>query len=254
MYLPFSENHISYSAQDRVKEILAPLRKMANIHYFNYSVTYPDQSGFTLHTDAKFYEAWYLNQFPFYEFKLHSGWYLCDNIDSSEKIEFSRGLGISNGIMRIDHQQDKTEVVVFGTTPDNKDILQFYINEMELLKKFKPYFIEQADKLIAIANTQLVHTPERMRVDDVQFQQVKINKPIPDSNWDSPFDMLSNRERVCCELILKGHSLAAICENLGLALPTVANYISRAKEKLCFKNRAELFKLAEQWGFVLYSA
>lgn len=253
MHLPFTENHISYSAQDRVKAILSPLHKMANIHYFNYSLTYPDQTGFTLHTDEHFYEAWYLKQFPFYEFKLPSGWYMCDTIDSSEKIEFSRNLGIANGVMHIDHQPDKTEVIVFATSPENNSILQFYINEMDLLKKFKKYFIEQAKDLVSIANKQLVHTPETMRVDDVLFQQVRMHTRVCESSWNSPFDLLSDRERACCELILKGNSLAATSEQLGLALPTVANYISRAKEKLKFNSRAELFKLAQQWGFVLYS-
>lgn len=252
MQLPFSKNHISYSAQDRVKAILSPLHKMANIQYFNYSVTYPDKSGYTLHTNEKLYEAWYLKQFPFWEFRLRSGWYLWDDIDCIQKRDFAHSLDIANGIVHIEHKQDRTEVIAFATLPENTDILQFYINEADLLKKFKKYFVERAKDLIDIANTQLVHTPEAMRGDDLLSQQVKENMPIINTDWYSPFDMLSNRERICCELILKGNSLAAICEQLGLALPTVANYVSRAKEKLSFKNRAELFTLAKQWGFVLY--
>lgn len=253
MHLPFTENHISYSAQDRVKEILSPLHKMANIHYFNYSVTYPDKSGFTLHTNQKLYEAWYIKQFPFWEFRLRSGWHLWDDVDCHDKKEFASNLGIANGIMHLEHKPDRTEVIAFATSPENTDILQFYINEMNLLRKFKKYFVEEAKDLVTIANTQLVYTPETMKGDEVLSQQVKVSKPINDLNWNSPFDLLSDRERACCELILKGNSLAATCEQLGLALPTVANYISRSKEKLKFNSRAELFKLAQQWGFVLYS-
>lgn len=251
MYLPFTENHISYSAQDKVKQILSPLREMANIHYFNYSVTYPDKSGFTLHNNEKLYEAWYLKQFPFWEFRLSSGWYLWDNIDSVEKTEYSKNLDIAHGIMHLEHKHDRTEVIAFATTPENADILQFYINQKLLLKKFKQYFIDHAQDLINIANTQLIHTPDTMLGDENLSQQVRSTKPDSKPDLNSPFEQLSIRERECCELLLKGNSLETASIQLGLALPTVANYVSRAKQKLNVNNRADLFSLAEQWGYVL---
>lgn len=253
MHLPFNDNHISYSAQDKVKQILSPLKKMANIHYFNYSVTYPDKSGFTLHTNEKLYEAWYLNQFPFWEFRLSRGWYLWDNIDSPNKIEYTKSLGIANGIMHLNHKHDRTEVIAFATSPDNSEIRQFYLNQLFLLKKFKNYFIEHAKELIDIANTQLIQTPKAMIVDEELAQLVKLHKLNSYTDLNSPFEMLSKRERECCELLLKGHNLATTSEQLNLALPTVANYISRAKEKLCVTNRTELFDLAQQWGYVQYA-
>jgi DNA-binding CsgD family transcriptional regulator len=251
MHLPFTENHISYSAQDRVKEILSPLCQMADIHYFNYSVTYPDKSGFTLHTNEKLYESWYLKQFPFWEFRLKSGWYLWDNIDSIEKSDYALNLGIANGIMLIEHKQDKTEVIAFASTPENNKVMQFYINQKLLLKQFKKHFIEQAHDLIDIANSQLVQTPDSMMGDEILAQQVRLSKPKCNPDLNSPFEQLSVRERECCELLLKGNSLETASLQLGLALPTVANYVCRAKEKLSVSNRAELFKLAQKWGYVL---
>ncbi len=250
MHLPFTENHISYSAQDRVKQILTPLREMANIHYFNYSVTYLDKSGFTLHTNEKLYEAWYLKQFPFWEFRLQSGWYLWDNIDSAEKREYAQNLNIAHGIMHLEHKEDRTEVIAFATTPENSNILQFYLNQQLLLKKFKKHFIENAQDLINIGNTQLVATPDSMKGDETLARQIRFNMSNCHPDLNSPMAQLSIRERECCELLLKGNSLGAISLELGLALPTVANYICRAKSKLSVNNRAELFQLAQEWGYV----
>ena len=50
---------------------------------------------------------------------------------------------------------------------------------------------------------------------------------------------LSKRERDCLHLIAEGKSNGQIADELGLAIPTVATHIDRARAKLQAKTRAQ---------------
>ncbi|MGE3319175.1 MAG: helix-turn-helix transcriptional regulator [Candidatus Berkiella sp.] len=249
MNLPFSNNHISYSAQAKVKEILSPLTKMANIHYFNYSVTYPDNSSFTLHTNDTFFESWFLNDFTMWELHLSSGNYFWNSVDKA-KTEFANNLGIGNGIFIVNRLSDRTEVAAFATHPDNSDINTFYLNHPNLFKRFIKHFVHTATPLIELANQERFILPKTNTLN--LFTQT-IHLCAEDKLlFDTPFELLSKREFTCYLLLIKGYSLEQIASQLNLALPTIANYIARTKIKLNCKTKHELFQLGEYFDLIEY--
>lgn len=65
--------------------------------------------------------------------------------------------------------------------------------------------------------------------------------------YDSPVDILSDRELEVFELIGRGKSSNEIAEQLHLAAKTVETYRSRIKEKLSFKNATEMMFHAVKW-------
>lgn len=249
MNLPFNTNHISYSAQDKVREILSPLTKMANIHYFNYSVTYPDNSSFTLHTNEQFYESWFLNEFTMWELHLNSGIYFWDSVDKP-KTEFANNLGIGNGIFIVNRLSDRTEVAAFATRPDNADINNFYLNHPNLFKRFINHFTHTAKPLIGLAKQQRIFLPNT-REQSSPLQNLHLS-PKERLISGTPFDLLSKREFACYLLLIRGYSLEQIAQQLNLALPTIANYIARTKIKLNCKTKHELIHLGERFGLVEY--
>jgi DNA-binding CsgD family transcriptional regulator len=256
MTISFSQNHISYIAQDRVKEILSSLSKLADICYFNYSVTYSNHTHFTLHTNDKFFESWFQNEYPMWECHLGSGWYLCEEIQNHDKTNFGRSLGIGNGIIHLHHLEDRTEVVVFASSPDNTKILNFYLNNLNLLTRFKKHFEEEAEDLIFIANSQLINLSNKM-VNDPSF--IVQNSSYLDGNLSinrqfesSPFSTLSKRELQCYALLIRGYSLSSISAKLNIAMPTVSNYITRIKQKLECNKKEELVCLAQAENVIEY--
>lgn len=250
MKLPFSDNHISYAAQDRVKKILSPLSKLANITYFNYSITYPDYTHFTLHCNKDYYESWFLNHFPLWECHFKSGWYLWNDIRSEGKNELADNLGISNGIIYINHKEDRTEAFSFATSPENTKIVNFYLNNLNLLKRFKNHFEEEAAEFINVANSQLIRIPQNM-TKDIHFisnnSMFHENEMLTNEQFEtSPFNELSNRELECYSLLIRGYTLSYISNKLGIAIPTVSNYITRIKQKLKCDKKEEMLHLAEK--------
>ncbi len=256
MKLPFTTDHISYSAQNTVKEILSSLSKLSGITYFNYSVTYANNDHFTLHTHADYYESWFQNEFAMWESHIKTGWYLWESINDKDKIDNAHSFGIGNGIIHINHLEDRCEVIAFASSPDNKSIVNFYLNNLNLLQRFKKHFEEEAVELITIANTQLINLPGNM-TDDSQFVEKNFSihdkKPSVHCHFDSSLlNLLSVRELECYTLLIRGFSLSYISQELNIAIPTVSNYVQRIKQKLKCRKKEEMLILAEKSNIVEY--
>jgi DNA-binding CsgD family transcriptional regulator len=251
------QEHISYLAEDRIKKIAAPLSKIGDIHYFCYGVNYPDTTGFTLHTNSSYYETWFERQFPMCGFHLASGWYLWDSTLPAEQLEVAKEFDIGQGVNYVNHQKDKTEIFSFGSKPNNSKVLGFYLNNLNLLKRFSHYFLENSSDLLEVADQQRIKPlPNMIKKANQEntFNQLKDN-PVIDNflhELSYPFNLLSERECECFSLILKSYSIAQMSEELSLAIPTVAVYISRIKQKLKCTNRSELIQIARKAGLVEY--
>ncbi len=254
MNLPFSQNHISYDAQKRVKQILSPLSKMAGISYFNYSITYENRTHFTLHTNANYYESWFLNEYPMWESHIKSGWYLCESINDKDKIDKGLSFGHGNGIIHINHFEDRSEVIAFATSPENRSVLNFYLNNLNLLQRFKNHFEEEAADLIGIASSQLIDIPLIMTNNENFVENnfsIHDKKPAVNDHFDSSrLNLLSVRELECYSYLIRGYGLSYISNQLNIAIPTVSNYISRIKQKLKCSKKEEMLLLAEKENIV----
>jgi DNA-binding CsgD family transcriptional regulator len=253
-------DHISYEAEQQVKQLLAPLTKLGNIQYFCYGVNYPDTSGFSLHTCSKYYETWFQYEFPLRGFFLANGWHLYDKIIPKKELEIANEQNLGNFITYIEHQPDKTIILEFGANPENHDILNFYMNNQPLLKKFAAYFLENSKSLLAKANTQLI-TPSPAMVK----KHTTINEEIPYANTELlpsikpflndlcyPFNLLSRRESECFALFLKGYSFVDIGNRFYLSPKTINAYFARIKAKLGCTDKVELMRKAKEAGVIQY--
>lgn len=255
MSLPFSKNHISYAAQDRIQKTLSPLTKISNIHYFNYTVSYPNKTTFTLHTNANYFESWFTQNQSLWEYKLNSGWYLWNAINDKPRLEIAHSFDIGNGIIFINHCADKIEVFSFATRPDNHNIGNFYINNLNLLKRFSAYFLEKSKDLIVQANDQLITLPPELihnSLSEPNKEMMHHQTSYPDEFAIYPFNQLSKREYECFTLLARGYNLDNISKILQIAVPTAAVYIARVKKKLQCNTKDEIIKLAEKHNLIKY--
>lgn len=238
-------NHISYHAEAFVKQCLSALPKEANIHYFCYGINYSNGAGFTLHSCAKYYESWFENQFIFKGFYLNDGWYLTDTIIPSNELEVANSLGLGNILTYINHEDLKTEIYEFGTSPNNKKIINFYLNNRPLLKKFMINFRREASSYISVANQQLIMPPLNMRQSILSKNYVKRDcQKLNLSHLPYPFNILSKREYECYKLMLLGYANVEIAQRLGISRKSIHVYFSRMKEKLQCSNRPQLVQIA----------
>jgi DNA-binding CsgD family transcriptional regulator len=237
----FNPKEFSFQAENEIKKILSPLTKTADIQYFCYGVNLPDKSGFTLTTASSFYDKWFEHKFPMVGFHLKSGWYGWDPILPSKQLELASDFDIGNGIIYINKTEEKTECFAFGSRPDNKNVLNFYLNNQPLLRKFTHHFKESANRLIEMAKDHTVMPHSEMILKEIAY-----TLPEHDLLEDMSVtrNTLSAREWQCYSLLLKGYSIADIGLALDITKPTVAVYISRIKHKLQCSNRKEMIQRA----------
>ncbi len=67
---------------------------------------------------------------------------------------------------------------------------------------------------------------------------------------DSPFNILSVREREVLRLLIRGYSLSQIAKMLFLSVKTIDTYKTRIMDKLRCSNKIELFDCVRKYNFL----
>ncbi|MBS0286163.1 MAG: helix-turn-helix transcriptional regulator [Proteobacteria bacterium] len=248
--------HITFKAQKEINKILAPLTRMSDICYFSYGENNLDSSCFTLLTHPEYYNNCLIEEFPLCGFHLKSGWHHWDGSLPHQQTEISSSLNIGNGIIYVNHYADKSVIVEFASHKQNNSVKDFYLNNQLLLKRFVNYFINEAKPLIAQAkketikpNRAMVATPKTNPIDINNVDEIaKILQKLPLTRGK-----LSARELECFLMLIKGFSLNEISQATTLAIPTIANYISRIKLKLNCSSRKEMIQKAADSGLVEFN-
>ncbi|HRE31989.1 MAG TPA: hypothetical protein PLD88_08450, partial [Candidatus Berkiella sp.] len=107
---------------------------------------------------------------------LDTGWYLWDNILPQGQLDVARDFNIGNGIIYVKHHQDKTQIFSFATRPEYKHVIDFYMNNLNFLKRFSQYFVQNADDIIQIADKQRIVPPTGMVLGDPELRKSFYNK------------------------------------------------------------------------------
>ncbi len=253
MILPINENHITYQSQEKVRELVAPLVKLADVHYFCYRVQYRDNTFFTLLTHIDYFETWFTNPHRLCGFCCKQGWHHWD--PTLPKYEVSRKFDIDNGICHIQHHKDRSEIFSFATHAENKQITDFYLNEQKTLKTFMHYFGRMAQEFIRKAANQRVdlkyvtnqsQEPHHFEEKDDQI----IGKFYHDIN--QPFSALTKREIDCYKSLIQGYSIREMSDVLNIAPSTIDEHIAKIKLKLGVSSKKDLVKLACKTGLIEY--
>ncbi len=245
------DNHISHRAQQTVCALLKPLEKKHDIHYFNYTVSYPNKTGFTLHTNAEFYKTWFIEEFPMCQFTHDNGWYFWEHCSDKKMIQTANQLGIGKGILHLEHSADKTTTLAFAMRSNSGQSEAFLMNNLNLLKGFGAYFEEEAKKIIQEAEQEMIAYSKAMSNDATELP-FTVNSLEQDSGqWPfGPLQLLSKRERQCYLLLIKGHSMLEISELLELSPSSVNMYIARLKQKLNCDSKNDLIEIAQRHGII----
>jgi hypothetical protein len=104
--------------------------------------------------------------------------FISKKVTSLEKQEFNdyRDLfNINHPIYFLERYKDYTEHYCYAAETHNSEIVNFYLENIDILEKFKFYFKDKARKLIKYSENNRLLIPDKMFL---QFD----NKLIPDKN------------------------------------------------------------------------
>lgn len=199
-------------------------------------------SNFPEQAEYYYSEKMYLtNPYLVHPDLLRNGCVLTASTPSAEYLKMmelsQRQFPLNNTFLMVQKSNDVMEGFFFGTRDNNPNFENCYLNNIELLKKFNRYFLQEAAPLI-----------KRIKLDGYNMLNAKgksfleRSPLLPLSNTDltakiflKSISLLSSREQECLDLFRQGNSAQATAAKLGLSRRTVEHYFESIKNKLnCF--------------------
>lgn len=232
-------------ATPEINEICYSLKRIG-IHLFSYRRCFTDGSRVNFSNNADWLLDYYklnLYQSSLFESLISSystGFSLWPQESSLPVFSHGRQFYNSdNGITYTINYNEYCDFFIFGADKNNKHIINFYINNLDLLKNFSEYFYNKAKKIIEISAKNRIYLPGN-RVQSGISKDVYRKDGI---NYNDNIMLnLSNREKSCLHGILAGQTAKQIARELNLTFRTVEFYIQNLKKKIGCRRRSEIFK------------
>lgn len=254
------QDYIALTSGSSVKELCAPILKKHSINYFLYIRAFPDGNRLWLTNRGDwtrhYYEHQHYHHSPFEIPKADykRGYYLWKTLPSQETFcDARRYFDIDHGITVVHHLEDCTEFSHFGTSTDQHDIYNFYLNNMDFLNQFILYFRDRGQDLISLAHKKMIQHPPIIHSDtslitpgsrEMLFDELKLTKKILSAYYNHAH--FTYRELDCIKYLKQGFNATDTASFMGISSRTVEIHIKNIKEKLSCENLLQLgYKLAE---------
>jgi DNA-binding CsgD family transcriptional regulator len=237
--------HPFLSNSQDVIDIAKPLQQLGII-YFSYTKTETNGSRTYLTTHPHVLERYikeeyylignsesspneYNNQILFWDSLPKQ--YIFDNM--------TRANNIDHGIFMVNRESDYCEFYGFAAQKGNYQVLNAYINNLELLKKFTLFFKEQAKRIINKAEVNKLILPFCSDALNLTENSEKIIFQSLSTEQINTLH-LSARQMDCAILLLKGKQYKEIARTLNISPRTVETHINYLKNKLNCSNKTQL--------------
>lgn len=255
--MKINDKHLFLTSCDDVDTISKPLAEHFGLTSIVYQRNYSDGSEVRLSNqpewvkhfyESELYKASVFEATPDYYQKGFVLWSALTN--HSTILDEAKQHQIDHGVTLILPNRQGCEFFFLGAAPDKGDIVQRYLNNIDLLERFTAYFKDKAAPLLAQAEKSRIIIPGKHR------EPSAINEPIltptqselrlaflqdtPVSHFSLGQESLSKRELDCIAYFLQGYSAKQIGEKLFLSSRTVESHLTRVRAKLDCKNKDEL--------------
>lgn len=247
---------------DRVKSLCAPLFNNAGVTHFGYLKILNDGRMLRLTNNVewtkKYFEKAYYNDIDFYSMKNapNSGFRLSLLVGKPEGnhcLALCNDYNVWNAIVLYEKFNNYCKHCFFGAHKDNIEAVNFYINNIPLLRKFLFYFEEEASDLLKNSNQKsLISTQVKICQNSLQEEQKNeeiLRQIYSQDSHGLPFSF-SKREAECLKYLLRGKSAKEIARTLDLSPRTVETYIVNIKQKTGNKRKSQIIDTFEKCNLI----
>jgi DNA-binding CsgD family transcriptional regulator len=259
------KDHISITSVNDVNAICAPLFQNTDIDSFGYNRIFSDNSRIILNSNRAFqiYELSEIadklftynisetlmneNQGIPYKNISQSCWLVEDVCTHEIFFNLSNKFKLTSGIQLIEKSADYYEVFWFDSQK-GKNIVNFYLNNFDVLEKFILYFKEIATNLIKTNEENKILPPNFDPNYKSFLQQTAQNLSLDRSNlqnlnnilqlrkypldYDGKKTYITARELDCLQHLAQGNSQKEVGHTLHISCRTVENHLENIKRKL----------------------
>ena len=254
------------STCNSVREICDPLFDFFKINFFSHTRAFHDGNFSSLMTSTELTDYYLEKKYPIRfshgkGFFLDNGYYIEEHLEDLPlfiKQELRDQFNTDHFFYIINKSQKFDDMYVFATAPENKRIINQYINNLDMLKQFVLYYSLRSDALFKKVKPQQ-HEKEsflplqksdhsNMIITPIQQKESCLHrlslKKIKSSSHLGEFT-ISPREYECLKYIAKSHTIKETAKILQLSPRTVETYINNLKNKLGCATQRELLRITE---------
>jgi DNA-binding CsgD family transcriptional regulator len=249
------KHHLSLHSANDIGELFKPLSAKFQLTYFDHYRIYKDNTCAILCNHWQ-WTAYFLKQkyaIPSWNHYKKSGYFLwCGNqalLTYDEQVHHaSKFFDINNGVTIIKHNSSYYDMYNFATSANNSGVINFYLNNFDLLENFILYYKEKAGKLIDISSKNKLILP--VRPDNIAknidaeisnyYLHTNIFSKIQQLNICKSNFKISHREQQTLFYLLRGKTAKEIGCILNISPKTVEYYIENLKNKFNCHSRSEL--------------
>ncbi len=241
--LPLSKNHVFSTAEKDMQDIYINKLGSYGVSYFEYLRVYDNGRSIILASNQDIIRYVFDNEMPivapiqqqyiqnnFHYFILPVGNY--ERAVHNIKADFN----LAHFINLVERHPGYIELYCFGANAHNPGIINFYLNKMDVLEKFKCYFKEASSNLLKNA------LKNKIVLSNSMLPPYKGLHECP--SYAAGSYHLTDRQADCLYYLMNGMSIKQIAKRLILSPRTVEHYLEAVKIKMGCKSRVELFEKA----------
>ena len=231
-------SHLTLTSASTVAALMLPLLAKHGIKVFHFNRHYDDGSCIRLSSDAKwnehYFEKGYINKrkkVPAVYLSKPLGYFIWLTKDWPEMLtDAAVNFDIANGISIVENCSGYVDNFCFGSTASNTAIINFYLNNLDILYGYCNDFRDRASHLLKACEHNKIIIPASLPCNNANHPDYK----------EITIVNLSARERQCAMLLISGKRIKEIALELGLSSRTIESYVNNLKNKLNCRDKVAL--------------
>ncbi|SRR5579883_50100 len=257
---PLQTNSYPLDMAKDIYNLCLPLQRLG-ITYFTYLKKFTDGSQIYLSNSGQWIEDYF--KLELYKTSLfedspdsyNSGYFIWPKEDHSPVFLHARDyFNSDNGITIIEKNINYCEFYFFSGPVKATWLNNFYLNNIDLLKKFIIFFKSEGGRILRKSekNRLHIHNASNLKSHD-HFPNLKNERNVRNEflseinamdiiSQDKISIKLSSREKEVAQNILMGKTAQRIADQLVISRKTVERHIENIKNKLNCSNKVELIK------------
>jgi DNA-binding CsgD family transcriptional regulator len=264
------QRYLQSLALQEVKQLCNPLEEHFGLTSFVYRKNFNDGTEINVSNQPEWVEYFYSNNellktsvFDKHPDNYQSGFVLWSQLKGHQEIlERAKMFNIDHGVTIVKKVDDGVELCYFGTRSKNDDVVNYYLNNIDLLERFILYFKDQAADIIKKATRQkLIVLQDKFSAVNVLDEDIRAIKPsitheefikataLKKYHLDGEFlgMVLSAREMDVISCLLRGMTSEETGKAIHLSSRTVEDYLTELRSKFNVKNKSQLICPKLRW-------
>ncbi len=240
----------------RVDEVSQPLSRYFGITHFGFIRIFKDGRMLRMANNPKwtstYFEKAYYNDLDLYSMR--------DVPENDSRLLILTGepqgehcsllckeFNIWNALAIYEKFAEYSDFWFFSSSPNNTQVINFYLNQVPILKKFAAYFKDKFSQELKNVNPNKLITStvriEKSSLDEKQkvqtfFSDLNINSYKIDDNFS-----LSKKEFECLFYLVQGRTMKEIARFMNVSFRTVEFHLNNVKKKLHCNKKSQLIDI-----------